>query len=75
MYHRNNSQVRNLVDSTDLHILHSMNPDGFERAEQACNGTIGRTNADNVSFDFKIKITQSLTLYTYVSYKIYFRWI
>ena len=48
MYHRNHSQTRNLVDNTDLHILHSMNPDGFEKADQVCNGSTGRTNANGV---------------------------
>ena len=49
MYRRNETRIKNLVDSTDLHILHSMNPDGFENAERSCNGTIGRLNANNVN--------------------------
>ena len=49
MYRRNDTRTKKLVDSTDLHILHSMNPDGFENAEKSCNGTIGRLNANNVN--------------------------
>ena len=49
MYRRNDTRIKNLVDSTDLHILHSMNPDGFENAVKTCNGTIGRLNANNVN--------------------------
>ena len=60
MYHRNHSQTRKLVDNTDLHILHSMNPDGFEKANQVCNGSTGRTNANGVIlivFNFTIFFT------------------
>ena len=49
MYRRNDTRIKNLVDSTDLHILHSMNPDGFENAVKTCNGTIGRLNANDVN--------------------------
>ena len=51
MYKRNNSRIQNLIKNIDLHILHSMNPDGFEKAEQVCKSleNIGRSNANGVS--------------------------
>ena len=49
MYKRNNSRIQNLIKNIDLHILHSMNPDGFEKAEQVCKSKIGRSNANGVS--------------------------
>ena len=55
MYERNNSRIRNLIENIDLHILHSMNPDGFEKAEQACKSMVGRTNANGVSKSNKIQ--------------------
>ena len=48
-----NNPIRRLLDSIDLHILHSMNPDGFEIAtEGQCKGMevgSGRQNANGVS--------------------------
>ena len=55
MYERNNSRIRNLIKKIDLHILHSMNPDGFEKAEQVCESKIGRGNANGVSKNNKIQ--------------------
>ena len=49
MYKRNNSRIQKLIKNIDLHILHSMNPDGFEKAEQVCKSKIGRSNANGVS--------------------------
>ena len=44
------NRIRKLLDSIDLHILHSMNPDGFEKStEGECFGTNGRKNANGVS--------------------------
>ena len=42
--------LERILDSIDLHILVSLNPDGFETStEGACFGTWeGRTNANNV---------------------------
>ena len=45
-----NNRIRQLLDNIDLHILHSMNPDGFEKSSEGeCVGTMGRNNSNNVS--------------------------
>ena len=56
MYKRNNSRIQNLIKNIDLHILHSMNPDGFEKAEQVCKSKIGRSNANGVSKIQNLKV-------------------
>ena len=56
MYKRNNSRIQNLIKNIDLHILHSMNPDGFEKAEQVCKSKIGRSNANGVSQIQNLKV-------------------
>ena len=44
------NRIRRLLDNIDLHILHSMNPDGFEKStEGECMTTNGRKNANGVS--------------------------
>ena len=44
------NRIRRLLDNIDLHILYSMNPDGFEKGtEGECSGTNGRKNANGVS--------------------------
>ena len=44
------NRIRRLLDNIDLHILYSMNPDGFEKGtEGECGGTNGRKNANGVS--------------------------
>lgn len=45
-----NSEVRNLVDSTRIHLLMSMNPDGYEHSFSGSNLT-GRTNANDVDLN------------------------
>ena len=45
-----NNRIRQLLDNIDLHIVHSMNPDGFEIANEGeCVGNMGRNNSNNVS--------------------------
>ena len=47
-----NQTITNLIDTTDIHIMPSMNPDGFERAyEGYCYGTLGRWNANGVDLN------------------------
>ena len=48
--HQQEPRLGRILDTTDLHILVSLNPDGFETStEGACSGTWeGRTNANNV---------------------------
>ena len=42
-----NSTITNLIKTTRIHILLTMNPDGFTRAiEGQCKGVVGRTNAN-----------------------------
>lgn len=44
----NSSQdVKRLVDSTRIHILPSMNPDGWERSIPICRGILGRANEND----------------------------
>uniref|UniRef100_A0A0B6YSD7 Peptidase M14 domain-containing protein n=1 Tax=Arion vulgaris TaxID=1028688 RepID=A0A0B6YSD7_9EUPU len=44
--------VTSLVDNTDIHLMPSMNPDGFERsAEGDCYSVSGRTNANGVDLN------------------------
>ncbi|XP_078681338.1 carboxypeptidase D-like isoform X2 [Branchiostoma floridae x Branchiostoma belcheri] len=45
-------QVTQLVDTTNIFIMPSMNPDGFERAKEGqCGGTLGRENANGVDLN------------------------
>ena len=51
---KSTNRIRQLLDNIDLHILHSLNPDGFEIATegQCYKGTeigTGRHNANGVS--------------------------
>lgn len=47
-----NMIMTKLVDSTRIHIMPSMNPDGFERSEEGdCNSEHGRRNSHNVDLN------------------------
>eukprot|EP00795_Rhopilema_esculentum_P015189 gene15189-6385_t len=68
------SRVTKLVNTTNIFILPSMNPDGFEHANEGdCNGVKGRSNANGLDLnrnfpdqftnwhDFKLKEAQPET--------------
>lgn len=66
-YLKGNGKVSALLNSIDLHILHSLNPDGFEKAQPgACDGVVGRRNANDVdlnrSFPTYFDLMKNLTL-------------
>ncbi|XP_078082040.1 carboxypeptidase D-like [Mustelus asterias] len=47
-----NPELTWFMDSTRIHVLPSMNPDGFEMSiEGDCDGTAGRDNADGFDLD------------------------
>jgi len=47
-----NGTVKDLVDTTDIWLMPSMNPDGFHIAREGdCNGVHGRRNAYNVDLN------------------------
>lgn len=51
-YQNNDAEIRNLLKTTRIHILPSMNPDGFEASyEGNCTGLIGRANANGVDLN------------------------
>ena len=62
-------EITKLVENTEIHIMPSMNPDGFEKAYTpnnwpSCDGVNGRNNARNVDLnrdfptwhDFKVML-------------------
>lgn len=57
--YNNNDEITNLIDTTRIHIMPSMNPDGYETAKTIptsdsnarCSGVVGRANANNVDLN------------------------
>ena len=46
---QNDPRIKRILNSIDLHILVSLNPDGFEMStEGECAPMVGRFNANNV---------------------------
>ncbi|CAH1233231.1 CPD [Branchiostoma lanceolatum] len=51
-HYHHDDQVTQLVDTTNIYIMPSMNPDGFEKAREGqCGGTLGRENANGVDLN------------------------
>lgn len=51
-YQENNDRIRKIVDTTNIFIMPSMNPDGFEAAkEKDCLGVEGRENDNSVDLN------------------------
>ncbi|EDO41344.1 predicted protein, partial [Nematostella vectensis] len=45
-------RITKLVNSTNIYIMPSMNPDGFERSKELdCDGLVGRRNENNVNLN------------------------
>ncbi|XP_046390357.1 carboxypeptidase D-like [Ischnura elegans] len=50
--YKKNATVTNLLETSRIYILPSMNPDGFEAAQElSCAGGIGRKNANDVDLN------------------------
>ena len=51
-YEEGDDRIKNLVDTTNIFIMPSMNPDGFEKAQIGdCTGIVGRGNHFNVDLN------------------------
>jgi len=49
---KNDTRVRKILTDTDIHIMPSLNPDGFEVAKEgACKTNVGRQNANSVDLN------------------------
>ena len=51
-------RIARILNTIDLHILVSLNPDGFEKRDGTCQGQDGRENANGVSFTLALCSTQ-----------------
>lgn len=50
--YKKDAAITKLIDSTRIHIMPSMNPDGYEEASEGdCDGLTGRSNADDVDLN------------------------
>ncbi|CAG9770272.1 unnamed protein product [Ceutorhynchus assimilis] len=43
-YQKGNTTIMTLLNTTRIHFLPSMNPDGFNRSEENCHSDVGRVN-------------------------------
>ncbi|GFR88437.1 carboxypeptidase D, partial [Elysia marginata] len=51
-YKEGDERVRKIIDTTNIFIMPSMNPDGFEKASIGdCDGVIGRANAADIDLN------------------------
>lgn len=50
--HDKDPQIKKLIDTTRIHIMPSMNPDGYEKSVMGdCQGVKGRANANGVDLN------------------------
>lgn len=49
--YQQNARVTKLLNSTRIHLMPSMNPDGYEVSMIGANGIVGRANAHNVDLN------------------------
>ena len=51
-YVAKNPEIKKLVDETRIHIMPSMNPDGYERSKEGdCTSVRGRANANGIDLN------------------------
>ena len=51
-YNKNNNEIRSLLELTRIHIMPSMNPDGYEKADEGkCYDVKGRGNSNGVDLN------------------------
>lgn len=51
-YNYGNKTVQQLVNNTRIHVLPTMNPDGYEKSrEHDCDSVTGRANSNNVDLN------------------------
>ena len=67
----NDAEIRKLINNTRIHIMPSMNPDGYEAAKiddgssvERCTGVIGRPNAKGVDLNRYVGLLHEYKLST-----------